>query len=486
MADGLKNYDKNFYQMHEPWKVEYFHIAEWIVNNTPGDSFGDIGCGNGYIIESLLNKFQKKVWGIDGSEEFQNFADKSIVPFIEKVDLMKKHNLQKADVAICLEVAEHLPFEASDILVENILSTGAGTLIFTAATPGQPGIDHINCQPHEFWIRKFRDLGYNLDKELSEKFVRDLDEKIVHTRWFLQNIMVFKKDEKFQKEKKSILKLIMTLLVRDEIDIIRYNIDFHLAKGVDFIIATDNGSVDGTLNVLKEYEKKGVLHLIEEPKQDYSQAEWVNRMGKIAVEKYHADFIFHCDADEFWYPKSGKLKSEICSTNKKVLMVDVTNVLLCDKNGKESFPGDTKYAVVRPFNFTNLEEDFKNSNFYLFKYPPKVIFREYLEVLQGNHDVAGVEESDKGFSEDITIYHYPVRGKKRFFQKIINGGRAYQKNKKLEKSIGWYWRILYDAYNEGRLDEEYKRLILNEDQIDKYLKEGVIKETDFNEYRKIS
>ena len=40
------------------------------------------------------------------------------------------------------------------------------------------------------------------------------------------------------------MKLVMTLLVRDEDDIIASNIDFHLNRGVDFIIAMDNLSVE--------------------------------------------------------------------------------------------------------------------------------------------------------------------------------------------------------------------------------------------------
>jgi len=42
------------------------------------------------------------------------------------------------------------------------------------------------------------------------------------------------------------MQLIMTLLVRDEEDIIQENIEYHLARGIDFIIATDNLSVDST------------------------------------------------------------------------------------------------------------------------------------------------------------------------------------------------------------------------------------------------
>ena len=68
--------------------------------------------------------------------------------------------------------------------------------------------------------------------------------------------------------------LVMTLLVRNEADIISSNIDFHLDQGVDFIIATDNLSVDGTTDILRAYERRGVLHYIHQPDDDYAQHRW--------------------------------------------------------------------------------------------------------------------------------------------------------------------------------------------------------------------
>ena len=78
------------------------------------------------------------------------------------------------------------------------------------------------------------------------------------------------------------MKLVMTLLVRDEADIVSSNIDFHLNHGVDFIIATDNLSVDGTTDILRAYERHGVLHYIDETDDNYAQHRWVTHMARLA------------------------------------------------------------------------------------------------------------------------------------------------------------------------------------------------------------
>ena len=280
-------------------------------------------------------------------------------------------------------------------------------------------------------------------------------------------------------------KLIMTLLVRDEEDIIEKNIRFHLNHGVDFIIATDNGSVDGTRDILKKYENKRILHLIDEKIQDYSQAEWVNRMGKLAYEKYHADIIFHSDADEFWFPKSRNLKNEILKKhNADVLRVNLVNVLLEENQGLETFPGDSKWAVVNPYETQNCEEDTKNENLYLFRSPQKVIYRTengYLDVLSGNHDVVAPGKLTTHGSKDIIIYHYPVRSRKQFFRKAKNGGSAFELNKRLDKSIGFHTRRWFESYKNNRLEDEYRNLILKGENVINLEKENVIQKINFEE-----
>src|SRR2546430_17019682 len=99
------------------------------------------------------------------------------------------------------------------------------------------------------------------------------------------------------------MKVVMTLLARDEADIVDAQISFHLNAGVDFVIATDNLSEDGTTEILEGYAKTGQLHLIREPGEYLHQAEWITRMGRMAATDFRADWVIHSDAAEVSWPR---------------------------------------------------------------------------------------------------------------------------------------------------------------------------------------
>lgn len=190
---NLKAYDKDYYERQSHMRGDYFQLAKWISQNIPGNVFGDVGCGEGYLITDLHNEFGKQVWGVDGSPAFEDFVDKNVRDNIRKLDLTKKQKLNEADTAISMEVGEHLPPKSSDTFVDNIVSTEARTIVFTAAPPGQDGTNHINLQPPEFWAEKFNERGYILNKKLTAKFKKDLKDELKHAWWYVNNIIVLEK-----------------------------------------------------------------------------------------------------------------------------------------------------------------------------------------------------------------------------------------------------------------------------------------------------
>ena len=104
-------------------------------------------------------------------------------------------------------------------------------------------------------------------------------------------------------------KLIMTLLVRDNADIVAPHMDFHLAMGVDHIIVTNNRSEDATRDIVAGYVRRGVATLIDEFDDDYDQSAWVTRMARMAAGKFAADWVINSDVDEFWWPLDSDLKA---------------------------------------------------------------------------------------------------------------------------------------------------------------------------------
>lgn len=66
---------------------------------------------------------------------------------------------RRYDLAISLEVAEHLPASRSDSFVADLCGL-ADVVLFSAATPGQMGTDHINLEFQHFWADRFFGCGY--------------------------------------------------------------------------------------------------------------------------------------------------------------------------------------------------------------------------------------------------------------------------------------------------------------------------------------
>lgn len=118
-------------------------------------SMVDFGCATGRWCKEAKSLGVTDVLGIDGE-----YVDQSAL-VIDKTEFMSAdlgtciELPQKYDLAVSLEVAEHLPEEQSDIFVENIVRA-ADIILFSAAIPGQGGDFHVNEQPLSYWQKKIR------------------------------------------------------------------------------------------------------------------------------------------------------------------------------------------------------------------------------------------------------------------------------------------------------------------------------------------
>lgn len=268
------------------------------------------------------------------------------------------------------------------------------------------------------------------------------------------------------------MKLVMTLLVRDEEDILEANINYHLNQNVDFIIATDNNSADATPDILQKYASMGLVHVIKETQDDYSQSVWVTRMARMAAEIYSADWVINNDADEFWWPKSGTLKDVFSAITDSVLFVRARRV---------NFPPINKNNILfssdNPVFWKNmLIREVVSKNSLGNSLPPKVAHRGRTDVIvaQGNHSViVNHNDLNEAYSgEPIVIFHYPIRSYSQFENKIKLGGAAYLRNTQLPKYVGNTWRESYKSYLLGELPEIYLNYIISDDDIKLGLSRG--------------
>ena len=103
------------------------------------------------------------------------------------------------------------------------------------------------------------------------------------------------------------MKIVMTLLSHDEADIVDAHLAFHLNAGVDFVIATDHRSSDGTTEILESYARDGHVHLIREEQEEFHEAAFITRMARLAAKQYGADWVINSASDEFWWPRGRDL-----------------------------------------------------------------------------------------------------------------------------------------------------------------------------------
>ncbi len=240
----------------------------------------------------------------------------------------------------------------------------------------------------------------------------------------------------------------MTLLVRDNADIVAENMDFHLAMGVDHIIVTNNRSKDATRDIVLDYVRRGAATLIDEFDDDFDQSTWVTRMARMAARDLSADWVINSDVDEFWWPLDGNLEAVFSAapTDCGVLLAPRLNFLPMRTLSTFWREMVWRYVVSR----NALGEPL----------PGKVAHRAVADitVAEGNHAVTSPFLKPAQQQGRIEILHFPYRSYAQYSAKIAKGGAAVEKNTKVDAGVFGTWRQQYALQRKGGLESWYRQL----------------------------
>ena len=195
--DDTENlYDKGFYADHGKYKPIYNFIGDIITVLFEPKSVIDWGCGTGFLLERLAEHGIPKLQGIEGSEDAVKFWNNSIKDCIRTQNVLHFKSKEKYDVAVCMEVAEHIPANGASRLVRNVTDSSSKFVWWTAAPPGQGGTGHINLKPPLYWIRLFEERGFipmwESTYEAKTQMLKISDITQAYP-WFRDNVTIFKR-----------------------------------------------------------------------------------------------------------------------------------------------------------------------------------------------------------------------------------------------------------------------------------------------------
>jgi predicted O-methyltransferase YrrM len=263
------------------------------------------------------------------------------------------------------------------------------------------------------------------------------------------------------------------MMVRNEADILRINLLYHLALGIDHFLVIDNGSSDGTSEILKELSRDtGLVHWTRD-EGPYRQAEVTTALAHEAYLR-GADWVLPIDADEFWHAPQGDFRGFLERSAAAALEVRVVNFV--QRREQLEITPDALLHMTRrvavpigPIERIAELVETCQIGFVQMLYPSKWLSRASpaLEIGMGNHNVRGVA-GNRAATDQIVCLHAPLRARSVLEAKMVDLGRRAEDEGALGGEKLWHYRRWRRLGDENGLESEWRANSYFHDALDVY------------------
>jgi glycosyltransferase involved in cell wall biosynthesis len=247
-------------------------------------------------------------------------------------------------------------------------------------------------------------------------------------------------------------------MVRNEVEVIDFTVRHHLDQGLDPVVILDNGSTDGTLEILREIEKKDERVTVLVDDGPFHQEVGLTMLAQEAL-KLGATWMVAFDGDELWASTNGLVNDIRNTGGANLIYVTLQNFVQATNYSPNHLYSNVLYKIPNDqANATKEEIERKERSSIELPWGRKHIIKlsENLLVGPGTHIHTGLPIGHTHIDESNTFkaYQVPMRSYEHLVRKAENGMRIQEAGYGYE--YGWEAHIWADQYRSGTLMDEWK------------------------------